>query len=181
MEGQLSEVRSLMRFRGYRGSRRNHGARPVVQSFKQVQWHAPVTLAAATKTDFQISAGLDNYAGPTASNLEVPTGALIKAIIIQASAVNVAAGASFIHFTLQNVLSGQSTLDPVSVGGNPNRNEVHKHLLRASGENQNINVDFVYKVPAKFQRVKEGAKWHIVMHATQPAVFAMNVIYKFYR
>lgn len=152
-----------------------------INSFKQVNYLAPITLPAATKNDTIISSGVDNYTGPSVSNNEVPTGASIKAVNVQISCVNVAAGASFIHATLQYVAATVVSLSPINYGGNNKRNIIHKHIMRACGENQNVNINLSYKIPPRFQRVREAGRWMVVMEATQATVMSIQTIYKFYR
>ncbi len=169
----------MPRFRSYRGSRRG-GMRPVIQTYKQVQLHAPLSVVAGVK-GYTLTVGKDNYAGPTATNNEVPTGAIIKNILIMGGFSNLISVVGFGCLTIQLTHSGQSQLDPLVVGGSPQRNQVFLTKYFMLGDDQNNNVNINFKIPKKFQRVREGDNWKLVVNCDILTGQSFYVIYKFYR
>lgn len=153
----------------------------VTQSYKQVKMIAPVSVGAATQQNVTMASGVDNYAGPTAGNNSVPTGAVIRYIEVQLSFVNLVSIASFLFVTIQHLRSGQSAIDNQAIGGDPQRNQVHLQILRTIGKEQNTNITIRFKVPAKFQRVREGDIWAICTKSDTIHTYAGQIIYKFYR
>ncbi len=172
-------INIVRHFRNFRGSRRR-SMRPVINTYKQVQLHAPASVPAG-KVAYTLSIGVDNYTGPGATNSEVPTGARIESITILGAVVNLVAIAAFNALTIQNLHTSQATVDPLAVGGNAQRNQVHKTSYKMIGQNQNSNVSFVFRVPPKFQRVREGDKWMLVLNVNQITTQSFYVIYKFSR
>lgn len=153
----------------------------VIQSYKQIRQDAPLSVAAATRTDYPVTTGVDNYTGPSASNNEVPTGAKVEKISIQISQQNLVNIAGFIWISVQLVRANQTVVDPRALGGNPQRNQVFLQIMRSLGQNQNTDIAFTFKIPAKFQRVREGDKWYITNESDVISTKAMQTIYKFYR
>ncbi len=182
MEGLLSKVRRLMRFRGYRGSRRSNGPRQVVQSFKKVINHAPASFTAGTNV-YALTLGTDSTAagqtGPT--DTAVPTGAVIKYIEIQLALANLGTGAGFIHVAIEQLHDGQSIVAPNVVGGNPRRNQVFFQRLYNVGADQSFYATFKLKIPKKYQRVREGDNWQFVWINGATMSASLQAIYKFYR
>lgn len=174
-----------MPYRSYRGSRRRNGSMPrtVVQSFKKVINIAPASEAAGAQAQ-NISIGTDSVAAgqTTAVDAAVPTGAVIKSITIQASYANLVAVASFTHWSIQRLHSGQATNVPANaVGGNPQRNQVMKQGLVSIGKEQNRDIRITFKVPAKYGRVREGDFWQFVTFNSAITTAVYQFIYKFYR
>ncbi len=155
----------------------------VVQSYKKVLNFAPTSQSASTKITKVLSSGTDSTAagqtGPTDG--AVPTGSIIRFFDIQYVVENVGSTGLFQSITMQRMHTGQPTVDPLVVGGNPARNQVHLQLLKSIGKDQNGNFHIKFRVPKKFQRVREGDTWVLV--TSGDAVHSDNclVIYKFYR
>ncbi len=163
---------------------RSRGSRPrqVIQSFKKVLDFAPTSLIAG-KVDRSMTLGTDSVAaGQTGvTDNAVPTGAVVTKIAIHGAVSNLIVANVFIWLSIQRVHSGQSTISPRVVGGNPQRNQVHYQTLRMVGPTQTTNFAFTFKVPKKFQRVREGDEWQLVMESDATTVQAFQIIYTFYR
>lgn len=156
-------------------------ARAPIQSFKQVQSNAPASVVAGTQTDFVLAQGVDNYTGPDAFNKDVPTGATITNFDIQISMSNLVGIASFVWVTIQHLRSGQTAIDNQAVGGNAQRNQVHLQIQRSLGKDQNRDIVIPFKIPKKFQRVREGDQWVCSVKCDTIRTQALQHIYKFYR
>ncbi len=156
---------------------------PVIQSFKKVLNGAPASRAASTDITRFLSTGTDSVAAGQTSvgDALVPTGSIIKFIEIQWSASNLAAVACFVHVCIQQTHAGQSPVSPLTVGGSPQRNQVFFQAMYLIGKDQNSNHVFRFKVPKKFQRVREGDNWQFVTNGDTVYADATQVIYKFYR
>ncbi len=172
----------MPRFRSYRGSRRQVMRAPV-QSFKKIINIAPASVAASVSTNFVASTGEDSIAAGQTSAIDdgVPTGAVIKYIEFQFSIANLVNIAAFCWLTVQRLDSGQTAINPQVVGGNPIRNQVMLQQMFMVGQSQNVNRTIRYKVPSKFQRVKDGSTWRIRVQCDQISTQACQIIYKFYR
>lgn len=145
--------------------------------------HAPQSIM-TQKVDYPIAIGVDSVAagqtGPT--NADIPTGSSIRYIEIQFSWANLENNAAnFMFMSIQRTLSGQNTIAPNVVGGNAQRNQVHWQMQRSLGENQNGNIVIKFKVPKKYQRVRELSVWNFTVIATDNTVNAVQIIYKYYR
>jgi len=166
-----------------RRSRRMSRPQPVIQSFKKVINFAPTSRAATTVLDNAISTGTDSTAagqtGPTDG--AVPTGSIIKYFEIQYCVQNVADVACFMHVAVQLTHSDQSIVDPRVVGGNSQRNQIFFQKIYCVGHKQNTNILIKFKVPKRFQRVRETDQWHFTRVASVAFADTMQVIYKFYR
>ncbi len=171
-----------MRRQGFR-TRRSTRMAPVIQSYKKVINHAPASIAAASNNILEASTGEENaVVGQTSPvDVDVPTGAVIKYIEFQISLNNIVENPAFAHVLIMQKLSGQGNLSPNVVGGNPLRNQVFHQDLFAVAANQNVNRVYKFKVPKKFQRVREGATWQLIMQCNQAVSMAGQFIYKFYR
>ncbi len=164
-------------------SRRRSSPRTVVQSYKKVLNFAPASLGAG-KEDHLLVDGKDSttsgQTGPTDAN--VPTGSIITSILIQQSYSNLAATARYINTSVQMLLGGQAnTVASTAVGGNDQRNQVFHQELFNVGEAQNANRSYLFKVPKKYQRLREGMKWLFTYNADGTHTRSVQVIYKFYR
>lgn len=158
------------------------GPRQVIQSYKKVITYAPASKTTAQQ-DYEISLGEDSVAaGQTAAtDTGVPSGSVIKYFEIQACFVNLVSVAMFQNMSVQLTRSGQSPIDPRVVGGNPQRNQVHYQRIVGIGKDQNNNYVLRFKVPKKFQRVRDGDKWTFTCIADQVHTSNIQAIYKFYR
>ncbi len=168
--------------RGYRGGRRN-GMRPVIQSMKYVVEEAPAALAAAANNDLVISTGEDAVAAGQSSVVDtgLPTGSIIKAINIDFAIQNLVLIAGFYWLSIQLVRANQAIISPRAVGGNPQRNQVFFQAMRSIGQQQNGNFHKLFKIPGRFQRVRDGDEWHLVVQSDVITTQAAEFVYKFYR
>ncbi len=152
-----------------------------IQSYKQAVQNAPASTVSGI-VNHPLVIGVDNYTGPSAANNEVPTGAVVSLFDIQVvTQNNVSAQAVFLWASIQQTRSGQSPLDPRSLGGNPQRNQTFKQMLYVIGTGQNSRMHWRFKIPKKFQRVREGDQWVLSLNADQTTVRASQIVYKFYR
>ncbi len=156
---------------------------PVIQSYKKVINEAPTSRAAGAVIALNIARGVDSVAagqtGPI--DADVPTGSVIKFIEIQYSVTNLVAVSLFHFISIQLILNGQSGIAPDVVGGSAQRNQVHFQTTYSVGKEQNSTRIFRFKIPKRFQRMREGMIWQFSRIGS--AVYADNVqaIYKFYR
>lgn len=170
-----------MRRRFRRSRRRSLGN--VIQSYKKVLNIAPTSRAASTDHLILLVRGQDSVAAGQTSvtDANVPTGAIIKFIEIEYSAVNLVDVSAFHHLSVQRTDSGQSPISSNAVGGDPQRNQVHLQAMMSLAPSQNNNRKILFKIPAKFQRVKEGSSWWYTYTCDQVFSDAIQIIYKFYR
>ncbi len=154
---------------------------PVIQSYKQVRTDAPASRLANTSIPTVLVKGVDNYAGPTAAFNEVPTGAIVKYIDIQHSCSNLVSNNQFFWITIQHTHSTQNTIDERTVGGDPQRNQVFMQKLFMLGKDQNSNRNYRFKIPKKFQRVRESDEWVFTRQSDKVFTDTLLTIYKFYR
>lgn len=168
-----------MRRRRY--TRRSTGQ--VIQSFKKVINDAPASRASATVIPFIVVQGVDSVAAgqTTATDVQVPTGSVIKAIEFQYTVANLVSIASNHWISIQHLRSGQTRIAPNAVGGNPQRNQVHFQKLFNVGKDQNSNHTIKFLIPKKYQRVREGDSWEFVAYGDTIHTSGIQVIYKFYR
>lgn len=167
----------------YRRRRRATAPRNVIQSFKKVLNQAPASHAAAAVVTTFLSVGTDSVAAgqTSAVDTQVPTGSVIKQIEIQHSAVNLVGIASFMHVSIQRTHAGQSPITPNAIGGSNQRNQVFFQKLYSLGQDQIHNATYKFKVPKKYQRVREGDNWQFTITCDTIWSDAVQVIYKFYR
>ncbi len=165
------------------GRRQSIRPRTIVQSFKKVINHAPASRAAATNIEFSIATGVDSTAagqtGPT--DVNVPTGSVIKYFEIQFPCTNLVAVSAFQYLSVQQLRSGQVSVNADVIGGSPQRNQVFFQKLYSIGKEQNSTMIIKFKVPKKFQRVREGDRWVFSTLNTVVHTSAVQIIYKFYR
>lgn len=156
---------------------------PVIQSFKKVLNDAPTSRASGAKISLNLVKGVDSSAagqtGPV--DADVPTGSIVKYIEIQFSVTNLVNVSLYMHVSIQQLQSGQSSIIPNVIGGNPQRNQVFFQNMFSVGQTQNSTHIMRFKVPKKFQRVREGTVWQFVYTGDQVYTNAIQVIYKFYR
>ncbi len=166
--------------------RRNRGRsfpRNVVQSFKKVHDHAGASFGSGINTTYILSKGVDSVAAGQTGVIDpdVPTGSVIKSFMIMICPLNITSNSTLWHMSIQLLRSGQTSISPDVVGGNPQRNQVFKQLLRILGKDQNSNVYMNFKIPSKYQRVREGDQWIFNTLGTNSYSQGAKVIYKFYR
>ncbi len=156
--------------------------RPVIQSYKKGLDFAPAAHAAGGFNNV-ISTGTDSVAaGQTAvTDSQVPTGSLIKYIEIHYAVANLVSIASFLWLSVQRADATQVVISPRTVGGNAQRNQVLYQGLRVQGADQNNNYVIKFKVPKRFQRVKEGSTWNFRIECDTIFTDCIQIIYKFYR
>ncbi len=168
--------------RGSRGSRRRSGPKAVVQSFKKVILFVDASYGAGFNNQVIVT-GIDSVAagqtGKTDTN--VPTGSIVRFFEVQFAANNATGVPAYINCTIQYILSGQNFVDPDLIGGHAQRNQVLHMDLFSVGQNQNSTHKFKFKIPPKFQRVREGMKWAMVWGNTASINNKTQIIYKFYR
>jgi len=166
-----------------RRTRRMSRMAPVIQSYKKVLNFAPASRLAATDIPFLIAVGADSIAAGQTGVTDniVPTGCIIKFVEIQFSVENLLSTACFQHICIQHLRATQSAISPLVVGGNPQRNQVHYQLMFSIGEQQNSNHVWRFKIPKKYQRVREGDAWTLTTNASGVTTSACQMIYKFYR
>lgn len=155
----------------------------VIQSFKKVLNFALTSRGAGAIIAFPVSIGQDSVAaGQTGvTDPNVPTGSIIKYFEITYTDVNLVAVSHTINWTIQQLHSGQSRIDPRVVGGNPQRNQVFAQGLFSVGRDQNSTHIMKFKVPPKFQRVREGDTWDFAIVGLAVHADSCQIIYKFYR
>ncbi len=149
--------------------------------FKKVINRGPVSLT-TQKIDDLIVTGKDSTSAGQASttDVDVPTGAKLSVIDIQYTFGNLANVAATIWWTIQIKRGGQtSTVHPQTVGGDNQRNQVFKQLMRSAGENQNVTMHQRFKVPKMFRRVREGDSWTVTWICDETVNRAAQFIYKF--
>ncbi len=155
----------------------------VIQSFKKVINHALTSRAAGASIGHPLVTGVDSVAagqtGPTDTN--VPTGSVIRFVEVQYSWTNLVSVSHIINGMIQFQRSGSAIVDPILVGGNPNRNQIMNQFMRSVGQNQNGNITIRVKVPSIYQRIREGDVWTLVTNATQVYSDQVQAIFKFYR
>ncbi len=169
--------------RGFRGGRRRNtrSLGTVVQSYKKVQNSAIASFSPGFQSEFLVQ-GVDHFTGQlTAVDANAPTGSIIKYIEIQFACANLVETACFVNCTVQYTLDGQTVIDPDQVGGNARRNQVLHQDMFSVGGFQNSTHKFRFKVPKKFQRVREGMDWVLVWSNSATVSRNVQTIYKFYR
>ncbi len=172
-----------MPYRSFRASRRRSMPRAVIQSFKKVINHAPASRTVTTVHQFPMVLGTDSVAAGQTSvtDTAVPTGSIVKYIEIQFNATNLTSQSAYFWATLQVKHSGQPIISGRLVGGSPQRNQIYRQLQFVIGLDQNSNHVWKWKVPKRFQRVREGDAWNFTLESDVVHNSAVQIIYKFYR
>ncbi len=165
--------------RGSRGSRRRSGMRPIVHTFKKILTESQAGFSAGTNTETLI-AGVDSIAlgQTTQTDANVPTGSIIKYIECQFSCNNSTANQCYVTCTLQYTLSDQAVVSPILAGGNSQRNQIMHMDLFSVGQDQNSTHKFKFKIPPKFQRIREGMQWLLVWQNSATVNRQLLTIYK---
>ncbi len=162
---------------------RRSSPRAVVQSFKKVINEAPASTAAGANRVMVLATGVDSVAagqtGPT--DVQVPTGSVIKYMEILLTVGNSTLANVFAHVAIQYILSTQANISPNVIGGSNQRNQVLHQDMFAVQQSQNTNRKYKFKIPKKFQRLREGMSWRLVLQADLLTSAAGQIIYKFYR
>ncbi len=165
--------------RGFRGSRRGRGPKPFTKTYKKIinSGQASVTSGKNNET---LAVGTDAIAPgqSTVTDPAVPTGSRIRYFEVQFVIVNLTAGAAFTNCTLQYVLTGQGSVDPNLAGGHAQRNQILHMDMFSAGPDQNSNHKFRFKVPPKFQRIREGMQWLLVWNCSATVTRIVQTIYK---
>ncbi len=154
----------------------------VIQSFKKVLFYFPASIGSGFTNNLIVN-GVDSIAAGqlSATDVQVPTGSILKYFEIQFAANNPTGVPIYLNCTIQYKDAGQSFIDPNAVGGNAQRNQVLHMDYFSVGQNQNSTHKFKFKVPSKFQRVRESRQWALVWSSSGTINFSMQMIYKFYR
>ncbi len=149
------------------------------RTYKKVINFAAASVGTAQQ-DILLATGADSIAigqtGPTDANC--PTGSKIKWFVIQYTVGNLAAAFCHVNITIQTLNSGQVAISPILVGGNPQRNQVMMQDSRAIGQGQNMTWNIRYRVPPKYQRIREGSAWMFSTKASATVSQAVQIIYK---
>ncbi len=168
-----------MYHRGFRGSRRKSISRLLIKTFKKVLKYAPASFGAGFNNQV-LTTGLDGYAvaQTTATDGNVPVGARLEYFEVQFCVSNVVSAPCYINCTLQYILSGQTAINPDIVGGDPQRNQVLHMDLFTVGADQNSTHKFKFKIPQKYQRVREGMQWIMTWSNNVSVNQSSQIIYK---
>ncbi len=154
-----------------------------IQSYKKVINHPGTSRASAANIEMGMSTGVDSIAagqtGPV--DFQVPTGAVIKFFDIAFAVTNLVAVSMFMNVSIQLLRAGQVSISPIVIGGDPQRNQVFFQDFFNVGRDQNAPKHYRFKVPNRFQRVRDGDRW--IFNSLGSAVHASGaqIIYKFYR
>jgi len=168
--------------RGSRGSRRRSTPRAVIQSYKKVLNFGPGSESAGAVHNTLVVGQDSVAAGQTGvEDANVPTGSIVKYIEIQFQITNLVSVSAVCTTAIQMVLNAQTAINPKTVGGNPQRNQVMNQRQFMIGKDQNSNHVYKFKVPPKYQRVREGMKWQFSVNCDVVSGQSLLVIYKFYR
>ncbi len=173
----------MRHFRGSRGSRSRSIPRSTVRSVKYIVQVAGASEGAGLNAH-TICKGVDNatlgQTGPTDS--DIPTGSKVAKFEIFMPKVNLgAATANFIHWTIQNVKTGQAIVSPLTPGGNPLRNNIMLSGVIGLGAGQNNSLHISYKIPPKMQRIKDGQVWSMVLDNGLAVSTTYEFIYKVFQ
>lgn len=168
--------------RGFRGSRRRSSPRAIIKSYKKVIFLADAGFTAGFHNDF-IASGIDAIAAgqTSATDINVPTGSIIKQFEVQFACSNIVSGNNYVNCSIQYALANQSHINPDVVGGNSQRNQVLHMDNFSVGADQNSTHKFKFKIPKKFQRLREGMVWSLVWSNNASLNRQTQIIYKFYQ
>jgi len=140
----------------------------------------PQGTSGVAKSDYLLAKGVDNatlgQSGPT--DVDIPTGCKIKQFNIMSCWGSITGVSTFIHWSIQHLKSGQTSLDPTTVGGQPTRNMVMMQGMICAGDKQNATIDIKYKIPKKFWRLADGDQWIFVTKASTNLDVVKQIIFK---
>ncbi len=71
-------------------------------------------------------------------------------------------------------------LDPTTVGGDTARNQVIHQSKYAIGPDSNGSRVYRFKIPKKFQRIREGRRWTFTWRTSATVTSSIMSIYKVY-
>lgn len=167
----------------FRRRRMSMGPRPIIKSYKKVLNDAAASRAAGTTVELDLVTGIDNNAIGQTGVVDgtVPTGSIIKYIEIQYACTNLVATSDFIHIAIQKLHSGQTKVSPATVGGNPQRNQVFFQKMMSVGQGQSAYWTIKFRIPKKFQRIREGDKWVFTRIFSAVTTDITQAIYKVYQ
>ncbi len=138
------------------------------------------TTSGVAKVLFSVVAGGDNATlGQTSgTDITIPTGAKVKQINFMTCWGSITGVSTFLHWSIQLIHSGQSSVDPTAVGGSPLRTNVMMQGMQCIGDKQNATVDVKYKIPKRFWRLKDGDQWAFVSKSSTNVDTVKQAIYK---
>ncbi len=153
---------------------------PNRRTFKKVLNFSEASFTAGFRGE-TIALGVDAIGAgqTTATDGNIPTGSRLKFFEIQMPVTNAVDQTAYINCSIQLGLGGQSVIDPDAVGGNTQRNQVFHQDLFSVGFNQNSTHKFKVKIPAKYQRMREGMFWSIVWSNSNSVNRRLQIVYKF--
>lgn len=156
---------------------------PVIRSYKKVLNFAPASQMAGTDVFRTLTIGLDNASSGQlgVTDATIPTGCIVKYIEIQYCVSNLLGSTMFLHGHISQMNSGQVVPSPLTIGGDPLRNQIHHQFMFSVGQFQNSTHIFRFKIPKKFQRVREGTQWFFTVNGSGVFADVVQVIYKFYQ
>ncbi len=139
-----------------------------------------LTTSGTTKKNFDLVIGVDNETLGQSSSTDknVPSGAKVKQINIMTCWGSITGVSTFVHWSIQRTKSGQSSINPTAVGGDPLRTNVMMQGMQCVGEFQNAAVDIKYKIPKKFWRIADGDKWIFTSISSTNVDTVKQAIYK---
>ncbi len=169
----------MRHFRGYRGMRRQSIRNPGI-TFKKVINEASASELSG-KIDFIIASGVDGISPTQATAVDhtVPVGGIISKFNIWINYASLANVAVFVTWSIQLLHKSQSSIDPLLVGGDDQRNQVMLMGVKSVGLNQNSDIQIKFNVPKKFQRIRAGDFWVVTTNATNVSTAQKMCIYTF--
>ncbi len=150
-----------------------------MRSYKKQINHTIVSSALLTAN--AICSGVDSLAlgQTTITDANVPTGSKVRGFLIQLSITNPGTTSVEWGANLQYIVSGQaSNVNPLAVGGDPQRNQVLKSWHGIISQDSMTNINQYVKIPKFLQRVKEGMIWRIAINSSAAREQAIQIIYK---
>ena len=154
--------------------------RPVIHSRKHQKVVGPLTSVPGNVTN-TILEGVDSL-NPIRQEDECITGSTVKYLNVQTSFQNLTTtDAIFIVCSIQKIHNGQVCIDPYTTGGSPQRNQVFKTVSRCVAPLQNTNINMSFKIPKRFQRMRDGDKWCLTTNsniATEELLWFITKVYE---
>ncbi len=169
----------MRHFRGSRGSRRSSMPRSSIS--KKYIVDNPQASQTAGKNDLIIVRGLDNatLGQVSAVDEDVPVGAKVGLLDIRAGYQNLdEASVVFVYWTIQRLRSQQTSVAPISPGGNPNVRNIMLSGIRAVAPNQNTVISIRYKIPKSMQRMADLDQWMWTTETTNSVTRVAQFVYK---